>query len=436
MFRVLVAVVLLVPSAALAQKPTREQKVLEDRKKVEAEGFWIYNDLAKGYAEARKSGKPMLVVLRCIPCEECVKLDDELMNQDPVIRPLLDQFVCVRVVGTNGLELKQFQFDTDQSFAVFLLNADGTVYGRFGTRSHRTNWVGDVSIPGLANALTGALEIHKNYPENKKALEGKQGKPLEFRSPELYPSLKERFTNKLDYEGNVVRSCIHCHQIGDARRDFYRQQKKAIPESLLFTYPHPKSIGLILDPKERAKVLEVKSGSLAEKAGLKSRDVIRRMNDQPLLSIADVQWVLEAMPSHGGTITLAIQRCTKEVELSLLLPDGWRRAGDISWRASTWGLRRMTTGGMVLEELPQEDRARFKANLRVKSVGQYGAHAAAKNAGFRAGDLIVSMDGSDSFQTESDWIYHAANKCFPGLKVEVEILRNGKKIKLNLPMQN
>ena len=46
-----------------------------------------------------------------------------------------------------------FQFDTDQSFAVFLLNADGTIYGRFGTRSHRTEWYGDVSVDGLAKAL-------------------------------------------------------------------------------------------------------------------------------------------------------------------------------------------------------------------------------------------------------------------------------------------
>src|SRR5205085_919608 len=83
---------------------TREQKVLADRQKVEAEGFWIYNDLPKGFAEAKKTGKPLLVVLRCIPCVECVKLDDDLVNQDKRVRPLLQQFVCVRVVSTNGLD--------------------------------------------------------------------------------------------------------------------------------------------------------------------------------------------------------------------------------------------------------------------------------------------------------------------------------------------
>jgi hypothetical protein len=53
-------------------------------------GFWIYNDLDRGFAEAKKADKPLLVVLRCVPCEECVKLDDDLVNQDRRVRPLLD----------------------------------------------------------------------------------------------------------------------------------------------------------------------------------------------------------------------------------------------------------------------------------------------------------------------------------------------------------
>ena len=117
----------LVPALLFGQQKTREQQVREDRAKVEAEGFWIYNDLDKAFVEAKRTGKPLLVVLRCIPCHECVKLDDELVDQDPVIRPLLDKFICVRQVSTNGLDLDTFQFDTDQSFAVFMLNGDGTI---------------------------------------------------------------------------------------------------------------------------------------------------------------------------------------------------------------------------------------------------------------------------------------------------------------------
>ncbi|WP_372897677.1 thioredoxin family protein, partial [Stieleria sp.] len=125
---------------------TRDEIVRSDKEKVEREGFWMYNDIPGAFEEAKRTGKPIVVVLRCLPCHECVKLDDELVDTDPVIRPLLEQFVCVRQVATNGLDLDLFQYDTDQSFAVFFLAADKTIYGRFGTRSHRTEWMGDVSL--------------------------------------------------------------------------------------------------------------------------------------------------------------------------------------------------------------------------------------------------------------------------------------------------
>ena len=46
---------------------SRDAKVRNDRTNVQATGLWIYNDLAKGFEEARATGKPLLVVLRCVP---------------------------------------------------------------------------------------------------------------------------------------------------------------------------------------------------------------------------------------------------------------------------------------------------------------------------------------------------------------------------------
>src|SRR5262245_36615088 len=104
------ALTLILAALAPAGAQTREEKVRADRKKVEAAGFWIYNDLPRGFDLAKKTGKPLLVVLRCIPCTECVKLDDNLVDQDRRLRPLLEKFVRVRVVSTNGLDLSLFQF--------------------------------------------------------------------------------------------------------------------------------------------------------------------------------------------------------------------------------------------------------------------------------------------------------------------------------------
>jgi serine protease Do len=432
--------VALTPAVLWAQTNPREVKVRADKAKVESEGFWIYNDLARGLAEAQKTGKPLLVVLRCIPCEECVKLDDDLVDKDPVVRPLLEKFVCVRIVGTNGLDLSTFQFDTDQSFCAFMLNADKTIYGRFGTRSHHSEWVGDVSVKGLAKALEGALDLHENYPANKAALAAKRGPAPRFASPEQYPSLREKFTSALNYEGNVVQSCIHCHQIGDAERQFFRSRGEPLPESVLFPYPHPKSIGLILDPTERAKVTEVVPGSWAEQAGFKAGDHIRKLSGQPLLSMADVQWVLHQTSPDGGELKADIQRGEAAQQLTLNLPSGWRRAGDIGWRVSSWGLRRMSLGGLSLEDLPAEERAKLKIAdgqmaLRAKGVGQYGPHAAAKNAGFQKGDVLVSFDGRRDFPSEATVFQYAMTEKKPGDKVRVEVLRGGQRKEFTLPMQ-
>ncbi len=51
---------------ALAAEDRRD-RVLKDREELAANTKWIYNDLAKGFADAGRTGKPMLVVLRCLP---------------------------------------------------------------------------------------------------------------------------------------------------------------------------------------------------------------------------------------------------------------------------------------------------------------------------------------------------------------------------------
>ena len=54
-------------TVVLAGAEDRRERVLNDRKEVESAGQWIYNDPAKGFAEAARAGKPLLVVLRCVP---------------------------------------------------------------------------------------------------------------------------------------------------------------------------------------------------------------------------------------------------------------------------------------------------------------------------------------------------------------------------------
>lgn len=408
---------------------TREEKVRADKQKVEAAGKWIYNDISRAFAEAKMTGKPIVAVLRCLPCVECVKLDDELIDTDERIKPLLEKFVPLRIVSTNGLDLSLFQFDTDQSFAVFFLREDGTIYGRFGTRSHRTNWVGDVSVSGLARAMEGALELHSDFERVKDSLAGKRGPAPQFARPELFPGLKDKYKSTINYAGDVVKSCIHCHQIGDEIREEYFRRHEVLPDSILFPYPHPKSLGLTLDPKERATVIDVEPGSAAEKAGFQANDRIQTLAGQPLLSTADVQWVLHQTPATGATVTAHILRNGQPLERSLKLDDGWRQRDEISWRSSSWNLRRRGLGGFFAVDLSADDRTKLKLDsgkmgFLIQHVGLYPPHDVAHKAGLRKGDVLIGFDGRTDFTRETDLLKYALRDKRPGDTVKLQILRD------------
>ena len=66
-FRSGIAAALFSTCAASAFAGERDQKVNDDKASLEASDLWIYNDLDKGFAQARETGKPLLVVYRCIP---------------------------------------------------------------------------------------------------------------------------------------------------------------------------------------------------------------------------------------------------------------------------------------------------------------------------------------------------------------------------------
>src|SRR4029078_1261270 len=128
-----------------------------------------------GAARAKETQKPLLVVLRCVPCLSCAGIDASVLNE-PDLAPLLDKFVYVRIINANTLDLSRFQFDYDLSFSTLFFNGDGTIYGRYGSWTHQKN-PQEKDTAGFRRTLEGALAIHAGYPANKDSLKGKQPIP-------------------------------------------------------------------------------------------------------------------------------------------------------------------------------------------------------------------------------------------------------------------
>ena len=419
--------------------PDRKAAVLKDRATLENDPRWIYNDYERGFAEAKRTGKPLLVVIRCIPCLACAGLDARVLLDNTDLSPLLDQFVCVRVINANALDLSRFQFDFDLSFTTLIFNGDGTLYGRYGSWTHQKD-PREEATDGFRRALETALQIHRGYPANKASLLGKQPKATPFKTPIDMPTLRGKYSRNLDWEGKVVASCVHCHQIGDALRAVYRERQERIPPNLVYPFPAPETIGLELSLDQVARVKAVVAGSVAAKAGLRPGDDIVSLDGQPLVSIADVSWALHCAPDAGG-IPAEVRRGSESLALAVSLPNGWRYHADISRRVGTWGMRAMALGGLQLEDLSNEERSRRglredQLALLAKHVGEYGQHAAAKKAGFQKGDVIVAMAGSSARETEGELIGRLLRDFKPGDEVKATVLRNnGERVELKLPTQ-
>jgi len=422
--------------AASPQDVPKEQ-LQTGLKDTEIQGRWIYDDLDAGLAEARKTAKPMMVVLRCVPCVTFKALDRQVARrEDPGLASLMDQFVCVRVVQAWGLDLGLFQFDHDLNWAVFLMNADRVVYGRYGTKCAGKDPVLFSTVEGLKKALQGALECHAGYPANRKEFEGKVGPAPAWKTPEAMPDIEKR-PNAKPADG-TRQKCVHCHMIHEAEAWAIRAEGKPVPDRVLWPYPLPDELGMTLDPTERATVAAVGTGTPAEKAGLRSGDRILRIQGQPILSIADVQWVLHTA-AEPSNLSMDLDRAGKPVPAVLAIPSGWRQKGDLSWRTLVWGMRHRLLGTEILEPLPAEERAKLGLPetgmaLRIRNmppafVKDKNPDAAAK---LQKGDVILEVDGRQDL-TESGVLAAAMGK--PGQSVTLTILRGGasQKVSLSIP---
>ena len=354
----------------------------------------------------------------------------------------MEQFVRVRMVQGNGMDLSLFQFDYDLTFAAFFMNSDKTIYGRFGTRAEYENAAKDISIEGFKQALEAAVALHEGYPENKAVLAGKTGPEPIKKTPEAFPALL-RYSATLDFDSRINQQCIHCHQIGEAQREIHWYDRKPIPDEVLYPFPMPNVLGLHFSPKHRAKISKIESGSAAEKDGFRRADEILTLDGQPIISVADVQWVLHRS-QENTRVPATIDRHGEEVNLMLTPNSGWRKGTDISWRTTTGELRLVSLGGIVLKDLSDTERQRngigeTEMALKVENIRhgdrRSGGQTNAERAGIRRGDIVIGYGDRTDRLTESGIIGYVLQEQPQAKVLPVKLLRNGERIEVKLSLE-
>lgn len=341
----------------------------------------------------------------------------------------MQQFVRVRLVQCWGLDLSLFQFDGELTWAVFFLNADRTIYGRYGSRASRQADL-DVSIPGFRKALERALDVHRRHGELKGALAANHGPKPRWATPEKIPQLP----GKVVPADGTRANCIHCHALPAGEVLSLRQAREKIPDQLIWAYPMPDVVGLHLDVQEAATVKNVRKDSPADRAGFRAGDRIESADGRPILSIADVQWLLH-QAGESAKLKLQVQRQGKQMPLELVLDPGWRRQTDYTWRTIAWPLR-FKLAGFKSSPAPPDVRQRLglepgKLALRIDQLAPgfvKDRNPAPQQLGLQAGDVIVAVDGKAETMSEGDFLAYLVQQKQPGDRVQLTV-RRGEKLR-------
>ena len=419
---------LLVGPTLQAQEALRER--LNDENGVRTD-VWVYNDIAAAREQARKENKPVFVTFRCVPCKACEAFDADVAKGSDDIRKIAqEKFISVRQVEMKGVDLSLFQFDHDLNWAAMFINADGTIYARYGTQSSEGPDAYN-SIEGLLATMERVLELHENYPANKALLEGKRGN-RKIQSAFNLPGLE----NPAKYRGETTRkNCIHCHNIHDAE-NFHAQKDGKLDHDLLWRFPLPDQTGLLIDRKDGVTISKVKSGSPADEAGFQSGEKILTMNGQAISSIADMQWVLHHLPNENTTVEVEGSRAgTKTVSLE----KGWKEY-DISWRGSMWSISPKLRVWMPILASAQRKKLGIEEGntaLQVKWInrGSKGGQGALES-GLRENDIVIAMEGKplkDGIDPKKFNTYIKLNYQV-GETLPITVIRNGKQIDLDIKL--
>src|SRR5262245_50886433 len=182
-----------------------------------------------------------------------------------------------------GADLNVFDFDYDLTWAVFFLNADEKVYGRYGGRDarHADSWL---SLAGLKYAMQAALTAHRQNGGAKPA--ARSDPPLRV---EDFPATKQR-----------RGECIHCHQVYEYRRSALKEAGKWNRDDL-WIYPLPENVGLTLEVDVGNRVRAVAPNSPAARVGLRAGDLVQSISGVAVASFADAQYGLHRAPAKGET---------------------------------------------------------------------------------------------------------------------------------------
>jgi hypothetical protein len=344
---------------------------------------------------------------------DCREFDGQVVRLEK-IKDVADKFVRVRLPRIDDADLNLFEFDYDLTFMVFFLDAKENVYARYGGRDGK-DADNRQSLEGLAYTMNSVLQMH-----------AQKDKSFAPKSQE-----KSKYLHNLPNPPAFSRGCMHCHQIKAALESDLRKSGKW-ERDLVWRYPLPENIGLRLEVNRGNIVEKVLEKSLASETDLKPGDKLRRLNGVPIHSFGDAQYALDLAPKTGA-IEIAWQRGEEEMQAKFALPEGWRRT-DISWRTSAQHL--LSSGGMYGMDLTAEEKKSLELTPKQLAFRQKATLSRqAREAGIQGGDIILGVNDKKLEMDMFAFLKYMRANYLVGDKVTINLIRDGKRVNLDMTLQ-
>ncbi len=333
-----------------------------------------------------------------------------LSPKDSPLGKVLSDYVCVRVVRMDNVDIGLFDRDWNNAIYFFVLNADEQIYMRYGGRESQSPDTYN-SVDSLRIALEQGLVLHQKYLRGELP---KQERPKPM-SPHELPLLVERTF--------AQRQCVECHLIGDFQ-NIQRERDGVLDKlSQLYRSPDIKTIGILLDvPK--GLVVKQATGAVAA-AGMKPGDRIVAWNYVAVWTFGDVQYRYDKVDRQAKSVKISVDRGGQPVDLTVeLVPRWWWT--DLRFRQSSVDPR------LDFEDRPLTAEEKQKLGLKPEGFAsqvKYVSEMAKirKTNDLRVGDVIVAVDGveRDEFAHTAELYLKLHKKA--GESATLEIIRDGKR---------
>jgi serine protease Do len=338
-----------------------------------------------------------------------------LSPPDSPLGKQLAQYVCVRIVRMDDVDVALFERDWNNAIYFFVLNADEQIYMRYGGRdSASPDTYSD--IDSMEVALRQGLVLHQQYQKGELK---KEPRPQPV-YPRQMPLLVERTFKQ--------HACVECHLIGDFQN--IQKERDGVLDKLTHLYRSPdiKTLGIELDVPKGLVVKQASGAALA--AGMKPGDRIAQWNGTPVWTFGDVQYRYDKVDRHAEKIQVTVDREGKPVDLTVTLPARWWWT-DLRFRQSSVDPR------SDFEDRPLTEAEKSKLGLKPEGFASYVKYVpelakVRKSNELKVGDIIVAVDGveRDDLANTADLYIKLHKKA--GQSATLDVIRDGKRLQMPL----